>query len=152
MSTDWTAWLRRDLAAEHVVRLILDGIVVRVRLDRKATSISLLVVLGVRRDGQKVLLSIKNMGGKSEAGWRGVLDDLVARGLRTPEFLMVDGGAGLGRALAGLWPGVPAQTAATLSSGGDQPGGSGRPPVQLPPAAPVAVEIGADHQRHRAAA
>ena len=58
------------------MRLILDGTVVRVRLDRKATSISLLVVLGVRRDGQKVLLSIKNMGGESEAGWRGVLDDL----------------------------------------------------------------------------
>ena len=109
VSTDWTAWLRRDLAGEDVVRLILDGTVVRVRLDRKATSISLLVVLGVRRDGQKVLLSIKNMGGESEAGWRGVLDDLVARGLRTPEFLMVDGGAGLDRALAGLWPDVPVQ-------------------------------------------
>ena len=109
VSTDWTAWLRRDLAAEEVVRLILDGTVVRVRLDRKATSISLLVVLGVRRDGQKVLLSIKNMGGESEAGWRGVLDDLVARGLRTPEFLMVDGGAGLDRALAGLWPDVLVQ-------------------------------------------
>jgi transposase-like protein len=109
VSTDWTAWLGRDLAGEDVVRLILDGTVVRVRLDRRATSISLLVVLGVRRDGQKVLLSIKNMGGESEAGWRGVLDDLVARGLRTPEFLMVDGGAGLDRALAGLWPDVPVQ-------------------------------------------
>jgi hypothetical protein len=28
-----------------------------VRLDRKATSISLLVVIGVRTDGQKVLLA-----------------------------------------------------------------------------------------------
>jgi hypothetical protein len=36
--------------------------VVRVRLDRKATSISLLVVIGVRADGQKVLLAIKSMG------------------------------------------------------------------------------------------
>jgi hypothetical protein len=34
---------------------VLDGRVVRVRLDRKATHVSLLVVLGVRRDGQKVL-------------------------------------------------------------------------------------------------
>jgi hypothetical protein len=33
-----------------------------VRLDRKATSISLLVVLGVRQDGQKVLLAIKHEG------------------------------------------------------------------------------------------
>jgi hypothetical protein len=43
------------------VRLILDGTVVRVRIDRKATSISRLVVLGVRADGQKVLLAIKCM-------------------------------------------------------------------------------------------
>ncbi len=33
----------------------------------KATSISILVALGVRRDGQKVLLAIRNMGGESEA-------------------------------------------------------------------------------------
>ena len=81
----------------------------RVRLDRKATNISLLVMLGVRRDGQKVLLAVKNMGGESKAAWRGILDGLVARGLRTPEFLITDGGAGLERALAALWPDVPAQ-------------------------------------------
>ena len=40
----------------------------RVRLDRKATSVSLLVVLGVREDGQKVLLAIKSMGGESTEG------------------------------------------------------------------------------------
>jgi putative transposase len=109
VKADWDAWNRRDLAAEDVVRLILDGTVVRVRLDRKATNVSLLVVLGVRRDGQKVLLAVKNMGGESEAAWRGVLDDLVARGLGAPEFLITDGGAGLERALAALWPDVPAQ-------------------------------------------
>jgi putative transposase len=57
VKTDWEAWSKRPLDAEDIVRLILDGTVVRVRLDKKATSISLLVVLGVRRDGQKVLLS-----------------------------------------------------------------------------------------------
>jgi putative transposase len=107
--TDWDAWARRDLAGEDIVRLILDGTVVRVRLDRKAASISLLVVLGVRRDGQKLLLAVKNMGGESEAAWRSILDDLLARGLRTPEFLITDGAAGLERALAALWPDVPAQ-------------------------------------------
>jgi len=109
VKTDWDAWNTRDLAGEDIVRLILDGTVVRVRLDRKATNISLLVVLGVRRDGQKVLLAVKNMGGESEAAWRGILDNLIARGLRTPEFLITDGGAGLERALAALWPDVPAQ-------------------------------------------
>jgi putative transposase len=43
VKVDWEAWGRRDLASEDVVRLILDGTVVRVRLDRKATSVSLLV-------------------------------------------------------------------------------------------------------------
>ncbi len=109
VKVDWEAWSRRELGGEDIVRLILDGTVVRVRLDRKATSISLLVVLGVRRDGQKVLLAIRNMGGESEAAWRAVLDDLVARGLRTPEFLITDGAAGLEKALAALWPAVPAQ-------------------------------------------
>ena len=67
MKTDWEAWSKRPLDNDDIVRVILDGTVVRVRLDRKATSISLLVVLGVRRDGQKVLLAVKNMGGESEA-------------------------------------------------------------------------------------
>jgi transposase-like protein len=109
VKTDWDAWCRRDLAGEDIVRLILDGTVVRVRLDRKATSISLLVVLGIRRDGQKVLLAVRNMGGESEAAWRAVLDDLLARGLRTPAFLVTDGAPGLEKALAALWPEVPTQ-------------------------------------------
>ena len=109
VKTDWEAWSKRPLGEEDIVRLILDGTVVRVRLDKKATSISLLVVLGVRRDGQKVLLAVKNMGGESEAAWRALLDDLVARGLKTPEFLIIDGAAGLEKALAALWPEVPTQ-------------------------------------------
>src|ERR1700692_1413889 len=106
---DWDAWNGRSLAEQPIVRLILDGTVVRVRLDRKATSIVLLVVLGVREDGQKVLLAVKNMGGETSQAWRAVLDDLVKRGLRRPGFLMVDGGTGLEQALAALWGDVPTQ-------------------------------------------
>jgi putative transposase len=49
----WQAWQERDLAGDAIVRLILEGAVVRVRLDRKATAISLLIAMGSRRDGQK---------------------------------------------------------------------------------------------------
>jgi transposase-like protein len=79
---DWDAWNARSLAEEPIVRLILDGTVARVRLDRKATSISLLVALGVRADGQKVLL---------------------------PELVVVDGAPGLEKALAALWPDMAVQ-------------------------------------------
>ena len=106
---DWDAWNARSLAEEPIVRLILDGTVARVRLDRKATSISLLVALGVRADGQKMLLAIKSMGGESEPAWRALLDDLVRRGLPTPELVVVDGAPGLEKALAALWPDMAVQ-------------------------------------------
>src|SRR5262245_18744330 len=80
-----------------------------VRLDRKATALSLLVVIGVRTDGQKVLLAVKSMGGESSEAWRGVLDDLISRGLRRPELLIVNCGQGLERAIAAVWDGVPVQ-------------------------------------------
>jgi transposase-like protein len=109
VKSDWDAWNARSLATEPIVRLILDGTVVRVRLDRKATSISLLVVIGVREDGQKVLLAVKNMGGETTEAWRAVIDDLEKRGLRRPQFLIVDGGSGLDSAIAAVWDGVPVQ-------------------------------------------
>jgi transposase-like protein len=101
--------LEAELDDEPIIRLILDGTAVRVRLDKKATSISLLVVLGVRSDGQKALLAIKNMGGESEAAWRPLLDNLVARGLKMPELVTVDGSSGLDKALAALCSDVPVQ-------------------------------------------
>src|SRR2546423_2778777 len=109
VKSDWDAWNGRSLADEPIVRLILDGTLVRVRLDRKATSISLLVVIGVREDGQKVLLALKNMGGETTEAWRAVLDDLVDRGLRRPAFLIVDGASGLEKAIAAVWSRVPVQ-------------------------------------------
>jgi transposase-like protein len=109
VQTDWEAWQKRDLSKDDIVRLILDGTVVRVRLDKRATGLSVLVALGVRRDGQKVLLGLKNMGGESAAAWRAFLDGLAARGLRTPELAIVDGAAGLEAALTALWPQVPVQ-------------------------------------------
>jgi putative transposase len=103
VKVDWDAWCARSLAGEDIVRLILDGTVIKTRLDRKATNISVLAAIGVRRDGQKVLLSIRNMGGESTAAWRQFLDDLDARGLKRPEFVIVDGAPGLEAALVGLW-------------------------------------------------
>ena len=109
MRTDWEAWSGRDLHGEDVVRLILDGTVVKARIDRKATAISLLVAVGVRRDGQKVLLALKSMGGEGAAAWTAFLEDMTRRGLSAPEFVIVDGAPGLDAALTALWPDAPVQ-------------------------------------------
>jgi len=102
---DWDAWNERWLAEEPIVRLILlDGTVARVRLDKKATSISLLVALGVRADGPEDAACDQEHGVESEAAWRPLLEDLVERGLPTPELIVVDGAPGLEKSLAALWP------------------------------------------------
>jgi len=100
---DWDAWCARSLAGEDIIRLILDGTVIKTRLDKKATNISVLAAIGVRRDGQKVLISIMNMGGESKAAWAQFLADLDARGLQRPELVIVDGAPGLEAALVALW-------------------------------------------------
>src|SRR3712207_9153962 len=61
----------RPVAGRHRARsgslrpLLLDGTVAKVRLDKRSTGISVLVGLGVRRDGQKVLLGLRNIDRKS---------------------------------------------------------------------------------------
>ena len=49
------------------------------------------------------------MGGESTEAWRTVLDDLIKRGLQRSQFLIVDGAAGLEKAIAAVWDGVPVQ-------------------------------------------
>jgi putative transposase len=76
---DLKAWCRRDPAGDGAACLILDRAVMRVRVDRKATAISLPAVLGVRRNRQKFLLTVENMGGESEPAWQVMRDDLIVR-------------------------------------------------------------------------
>lgn len=52
VKADWDAWCARSLADEGIIRLILDGTVIKTRLDKKATNISVLAAIGVRRDGR----------------------------------------------------------------------------------------------------
>jgi transposase-like protein len=56
-----------------------------------------------------MLIAIKSMGGESTEAWRAVLDDLIQRGLKRPEFLIIDGASGLENAIAAVWHGVPVQ-------------------------------------------
>jgi len=46
---------------------------------------------GLQKDGRKVLLAVKAMGGESSDAWRSVLDNLIGRGaLPSPTFRIAD--------------------------------------------------------------
>src|SRR4030081_1401784 len=72
VKADWEAWNARSLAEEPIVRLILDGTVVRVRLDRQGTPISLLVVRGLPRPVFLIVDGAPGLEKAIAAVWNGV--------------------------------------------------------------------------------
>ena len=102
-------WRRRDLDAHRYIRLYLDAIVLRVRMAGKVVSAPVLVALGVRADGQKEVLDLELLTSESGAAWGGFVDGLIARKLKRPRIVIIDGSPGLRRAVEASWPGILVQ-------------------------------------------
>jgi putative transposase len=98
------AWRTRPLGDVDAIYLYLDGFALRVRSAGKVVSVPVLGVVGVLLDGRKHLLALDLCAGESFAAWKGCLDDLAARGLRSPALCIIDGNAGLRRAVGLVWP------------------------------------------------
>lgn len=98
------AWRTAPLTDKHIVFLFLDAIAVKVRSDRRVQTMPVLVAYGVHANGDKELLALQLMGSESTAAWRALVDDMVARGLEAPVLCVIDGNAGLRRAVAAAWP------------------------------------------------
>src|SRR2546427_9031555 len=107
----------RPLADLDVVYVYLDGFALRVRTAGKVVSVPVLGVVGVLTDGRKHLLALELCAGESLAAWKGCLDDLVARGLRAPVLAIIDGNAGLRRAVGRSGRGRPCNAVVSTSSG-----------------------------------
>jgi transposase-like protein len=105
------AWSHRDLTSERYAVLYLDGFHLRVRLARRVVSVPVLAVLGVAEDGTKVLVSLRLAASEASSQWSSVLVDLQRRGLTAPLVMVVDGHAGLQKALE-TWPDVRVQRCA----------------------------------------
>jgi transposase-like protein len=104
----FAAWHQRELSAERYAIVFLDGFHLKVRLARRVVAAPVLAVLGVGEDGGKVLLGLRLAVSEAGDHWQQMLVDLQRRGLQAPELLVVDGHAGLGKALT-AWPGVRVQ-------------------------------------------
>jgi len=100
---EYGAWQKRSLKDEEIVYLWADGIYCNVRLDDARPC--LLVVVGARPDGTKVLLALADGERESEQSWLELLRDLKKRGLKRPPKLAVgDGALGFWAALEQAWP------------------------------------------------
>ena len=103
------AWQTRSLAELDLVYLYLDGFHLRGRLGGRVSPVPVLAVLGVQRNGQKVLVHLSLRGSESTDAWEAVCEDLAARGVRRPAALRHRRREGAPRRVERTWPAAAIQ-------------------------------------------
>lgn len=74
-------WRNRDLSQEAVKYLFVDGVNFAMRSGRKIERVPVLVAIGVRADGTRLVLGLQAGDKESAATWRQFFKDLKSRGL-----------------------------------------------------------------------
>ena len=90
-------WRNRDLSREKIKYLFIDGVNFRMRIAKSIERVPVLVVIGVREDGTKLVLALQSGDKESAATWRQFFKDLKKRGLdgSTVTLGIMDGLSGL---------------------------------------------------------
>jgi transposase-like protein len=103
LNHDFETWRRRDLSDLPVAYVFLDGQyhAARQGTDEKEGVLSAYALLD---DGRPVLLHLDLGPRESYDAWLSFLQDLVGRGLRAPLLVVMDGAAGLVKAVRRVWP------------------------------------------------
>jgi putative transposase len=106
LTTDWQRerdqFAHRSLKEVDYVYLWADGIHFNVRLQE--ARLCVLVIVGVRADGTKELVSITDGHRESTESWADVLRDLKRRGMRAPVLAVGDDALGFWGALSEVFP------------------------------------------------
>ncbi len=102
------AFRTRELRFHRYAYLFVDGVNVAVGLGED-DRLCLLVVIGVREDGEKELLAVEDGYRESADSWAAVFRDLRDRGMNEPKLVTGDGALGAWAALREVFPGAREQ-------------------------------------------
>jgi transposase-like protein len=102
-------WQKRDLSEERIAFLYLDAIYPLLRNASRVIKQPVLVAVGVREDGEKVVLGMMTVGRESTDGWGLLIQDLADRGLERPRLIISDGNPGLRAACERVWGAIALQ-------------------------------------------
>ncbi len=103
LAEDLAAFRKRDLSAENVLYLFLDGTYVKYRVQAEHKE-PVLAAYGIREDGSKVLLHVGPGHRESYDNWKTFLHEMTARGFKTPLLVASDGNPGLVRVINEVFP------------------------------------------------
>jgi transposase-like protein len=96
------AYAARDLSGVDYVYVWADGIHVNIRLEEQ--KLCLLVIIGVRADGTKELVTLADGYRESVESWADLLRDAKRRGMRAPVLAVGDGALGFWGGLREVFP------------------------------------------------
>lgn len=96
------AFTRRDLSHVDYVYVWADGIHVNIRLAED--KLCLLVLIGVRADGSKELITLGDGYRESGESWADLLREAKRRGMRAPVLAVGDGALGFWAGLREVFP------------------------------------------------
>ncbi len=106
---DFERWQQHDLQADQICHLYMDGWYPKVRIDKKRVRVPVLVTLGTRASGERVVLDLRIAGEESGAAWAEVIRALVKRRIGVPTVAVIDGNPGLAQALQEQWKQIQIQ-------------------------------------------
>jgi transposase-like protein len=92
-------WQNRDLSEQEVMYMFFDGIYLKLRPEDKR-SVAVLCAYGMLWNGRKVLLHLALGDKESTACWEAFIEDMKQRGLPDPLLCVVDGCAGVRKAIS----------------------------------------------------
>jgi len=106
---DFERWQQGDLHADQICHLYMDGWYPKVRIDKKRVRVPVLVTLGTRANGERVVLDLRIAGEESSAAWGEVITALVKRRIGVPTLAVIDGNPGVAQALPQQWKNIQIQ-------------------------------------------
>ncbi len=98
LRVDFERWQNRDLSEMNVLYIFFDGIYLKLRPEDKR-KIAVLCAYGMLWDGRKILLHLAIGDKESAACWEAFIEDMKQRGLSDPLLAIVDGNAGVRKAI-----------------------------------------------------
>jgi transposase-like protein len=105
---EYQAWKSRPLC-ERYEYIFADGTYFTVIYEQEGCKMPILVVIGIKPDGEREVLGFSVGDRENQAAWEGVFEDLKVRGVQEVGLLITDGHQAMLNALSAKFPGVKRQ-------------------------------------------
>ena len=92
-------WRTRDLSEDPIKYMFIDGVCFDMRIGKSIESVPVLVAIGIKKTGEKLVLGLQAGDKESASSWREFFKDLKVRGLSFQDITLgiMDGLPGLER-------------------------------------------------------